>query len=113
MKRILFFVLLTSAFIACEKNSDKFDTDIPKWLQDHITQERDADLEKWYSYGAWLSYMFQGEKYYVYDNPLKSSYSAPYTKEGDEVNVAIWPIERYEAEKCCKKYVWAGTRYDP
>ena len=65
------------------------------------------------NYGAWLSYEFNGEIYYEYDNPLSSLSRNPYSHDGVSVNMTVAPFTNYEQDKCCEKFVWIATNYKP
>ena len=114
MKKTLLLCTIVLLFFSCGKDNSSSNNDFPQWLKDQIAQDEStikADPKLMQNYGAWLSYEFNGEIYYEYDNPLSSLSRNPYSQDGVRVNLTVGPFTNYLKDKCCEKFVWKAPKY--
>jgi hypothetical protein len=99
--------------LSCSKEKD-VTVDLPKWLQERITQDENeitSDPHSANALGAWIQYTFKDSHYYEYHNLLMSSFPKVYYYDGTEMNFALPIYTNYQNGKCCKKFVWKGKSY--
>ena len=116
MKKTLLLFTIVLLFISCGKDNTNSNDEIPQWLKEQIAQDEatvKTDPKLMQNYGAWLSYEFNGEIYYEYDNPLSSLSRNPYSRDGVRINMTVAPFTNYEQDKCCEKFVWIAPNYKP
>jgi hypothetical protein len=98
---------------SCKKDFEPLDT-IPPWLKQSIARDMTIIWQSPHlvnNYGAWYKYVYMGEPYYQYENPLSSSWPQVFDVEGDRVNVFEEPHDQYFNMRCCKKLIWKAPRY--
>ena len=109
---ILFFCLS-----ACTK--DPFlipKSEIPKWLQDRITQDEKVlktDPDAGPSITSWIRYKYNDSFYFEYHNMVWSSGPWYYNLDGNKLiyNNDSTFFQDYNLKKCCKQFVWKGPNY--
>jgi len=108
---LLFFLFI---FSSCEKEDLKPKDEIPGWLRERITQDEKeikSNPQSGLDIGAWIRYRYLGDYYFEYHNLLSSS--GPYIYDYSGIIIVKYqdPFSNYNANKCCKQYMWKGPAY--
>ncbi len=88
-------------------------SEIPKWLQDRITQDEKvlkSDPDAGPSITSWIRYEYNESWYFEFHNMVWSSGPWYYDFDGNLLKEPAFYLD-YNLNKCCKKLVWKGPNY--
>lgn len=114
MKKILFLLFVGLLSYSCEKDNFIPNDEIPDWLKDRIAQDEEiieANPQSGLDIAAWKRYEYEKNYYFEYINLISSALVPVFKEDGIELNYDNPIFEKYNAEKCCKRYVWKGPNY--
>jgi|PlaIllAssembly_1097288.scaffolds.fasta_scaffold817160_1 hypothetical protein len=117
MKTQISVMILLFCLCACTKDPFLIPTSqIPKWLQDRITQDEKVlktDPDSGPSITAWIRYKYNDSFYFEFHNMMWSSGPWYYDSNGNQLIYNDDPtfFQDYNSEKCCRQFVWKGPNY--
>lgn len=114
MKKILLLLITILMLGSCEENYLVPADEVPSWLKDRIAEaekEIKSDPKSGMDICAWIRYSYKGDYYYEWINLLSSYWPHLYNKKGELMTFGKMDIEKYWGEKCCKKFIWKGSKY--
>ncbi|MEH0155897.1 hypothetical protein V6R21_17255 [Limibacter armeniacum] len=109
----LFFILIA---VSCQKDDEVNPVlvELPTWLEERIIDDNaqiESDSMSMANFGAWKSYIYEGEFYFQYSNPVSSKAFDIYSLSGVAVDWSQMSFETYSKMKCCESIVWKAPKY--
>ena len=113
MKKLVLLIAVLSLVISCEKDYLIPDSEVPDWLRKRIAQDEKlikSNPQTGLDIAAWIRYKYQSDYYFEYHNLLSSAGPVAYDYDGLVMSNREQYL-KYNADKCCKKFVWKGPSY--
>lgn len=114
MKKIILLLFPVLLLVSCEKNYLVPADEVPSWLKERIAEaekEISSNPQSLMDICAWVRYSYKGDYYYEWINPISSAWPQLYNKQGELMNFGSIDIAKYWDEKCCKRFIWKGSKY--
>jgi hypothetical protein len=116
MKKFFALVAFCLLIVSCEKAPNLLlpSSEVPDWIQKRISSDEKkiaSNPQSGLDVAAWIRYKFQDDYYFEYRNAISSAGPEKYDYNGNKILLTQEPYTHFEAEKCCKSFVWKGPNY--
>jgi hypothetical protein len=116
MKKLLFLFAFCLLTVSCEKWPDLLipGSEVPRWLKERISKDEKkikSDPQSGLDVAAWIRYNFRGDYYFEYRNGFSSLGPEIFNFKCTKIMLNQEPYLNFEAEKCCREFVWKGPHY--
>lgn len=114
LRHLIFLLFLVFTISSCEKDYLIPKSEVPDWLRKRIAQDEKeikSNPQSGLDIAAWIRYEYLDNYYFEYHNLLSSAGPVTYDYDGVIIMLNQEPYLNYNADKCCKQYVWKGPSY--
>jgi hypothetical protein len=116
MKKVFSLITLCVLFVSCEKGPNLLlpGSEVPDWLKARIASDEkkiESNPQSGLDVAAWIRFKFRDAYYFEYRNGLSSAGPEIYNFSGNKILLTQEPYINFQAEKCCKEFVWKGPSY--